>query len=62
MWLKICLSEKQFHEAEENLPALIAAHSDPRIHLKGQARPPARPVIPSVGEVAEAEEFHPDPS
>ncbi|MAI25978.1 MAG: M17 family peptidase N-terminal domain-containing protein [Myxococcota bacterium] len=62
LWLKICLSEKQFHEAEENLPALIAAHSDPRIHLKGQARPAARPVIPSVGEVAEAEEFHPDPS
>ncbi len=60
--LKVCLSEKQFREAEERVPALIADRSDPRIHLQGQARLPARPVIPPVGEASEAEELHPDPS
>ena len=60
--LKVCLSEKQFHEAEERVPGLIAHSSEPRILLEGQARTPTRPVIPPVGEAAEAEEFRPDPS
>ena len=33
--LKVCLSEKQFHEAEERVPGLIAHSSEPRILLEG---------------------------
>ncbi|MEE3327727.1 MAG: M17 family peptidase N-terminal domain-containing protein [Myxococcota bacterium] len=60
--LRISLSEKQFREAKERLPSLIADRSDPRISLNGEGRAPLRTGLSLDGDAAHTEKPHADPN
>lgn len=59
--LRISLSEKQFHEAKERLPSLIADRSDPRIYLNGEGPSPLRSGPRRVAPTAYPGKLQPDP-